>query len=418
MIFELNNTKRPPLFVKIQEKSCIFARVLLNITLLLMSNHNMKLSIKHTLYNIYARVSLVALIILSSCSNATDDEPQRIIDDGDPIVFSSVVSEEEQQMGSRATSTTNLEDIYQSFMVYGYKDTTVSGSGTSASPYSYGSPADVFQGYTVNWASAGSYWEYINQQPSTSTITQSTKYWDYSATAYRYLAYAPSTATNVAYERSADGSQATLTFSSLDAANSDAVFFSHLWFSNGSLADYPTRQFGKPVNLEFKRSLSRVRYYFIFGDAITDPTLMKISGYDTGYVDDSSGSPAPAFASTDATEKVYTKGTLTVAYPISGTAIAETYSTTPDASSATTLKAGKTYTTVLPACSDQHDYQLTVTVNGEECTAIVPSEYMTWLPGYAYTYVFKITDAKVILFDAKVEEWKLGDTQSMTITDW
>ena len=40
----------------------------------------------------------------------------------------------------------------------------------------------------------------------------------------------------------------------------------------------------------------------------------------------------------------------------------------------------------------QGSYTLTVTVNGENKTAVMPEQYMQWLPGYSYTYVFKITD--------------------------
>ena len=46
---------------------------------------------------------------------------------------------------------------------------------------------------------------------------------------------------------------------------------------------------------------------------------------------------------------------------------------------------------VLPN-NTQRSYTLSVTVNGESKTAVMPEQYMQWLPGYSYTYVFKITD--------------------------
>jgi hypothetical protein len=41
---------------------------------------------------------------------------------------------------------------------------------------------------------------------------------------------------------------------------------------------------------------------------------------------------------------------------------------------------------------DQGSYTLSVKINTADKTAVVPAEYMRWLPGYSYTYIFKITD--------------------------
>jgi hypothetical protein len=46
---------------------------------------------------------------------------------------------------------------------------------------------------------------------------------------------------------------------------------------------------------------------------------------------------------------------------------------------------------VLPR-DTQGSYTLSVRVNGIARTAVVPAEYMQWLPGYSYTYIFKITE--------------------------
>ena len=99
---------------------------------------------------------------------------------------------------------------------------------------------------------------------------------------------------------------------------------------------------------------------------------------------------------------------MTVHYPTEGTEIKEWYSVEVDADKSTRLSAftedydpeddGKVYTEtdegwymVLPN-NAQGTYTLSVSVNGETKTAVVPANYMQWLPGYSYTYVFKITD--------------------------
>jgi hypothetical protein len=46
---------------------------------------------------------------------------------------------------------------------------------------------------------------------------------------------------------------------------------------------------------------------------------------------------------------------------------------------------------VLPIIS-QGSYTLTVKVNNNDRAVTVPAEYMTWLPGYSYTYIFKVTE--------------------------
>jgi hypothetical protein len=40
-----------------------------------------------------------------------------------------------------------------------------------------------------------------------------------------------------------------------------------------------------------------------------------------------------------------------------------------------------------------------VNVNGEEKTCAVPAHYMTWNPGYKYTYIFKINAEGALVLD-------------------
>jgi hypothetical protein len=51
---------------------------------------------------------------------------------------------------------------------------------------------------------------------------------------------------------------------------------------------------------------------------------------------------------------------------------------------------------------------MTVTVNNTTKTAVVPAEYMSWKPGYSYTYIFKITEdggVEIDLVQAAVTAW-------------
>ena len=51
---------------------------------------------------------------------------------------------------------------------------------------------------------------------------------------------------------------------------------------------------------------------------------------------------------------------------------------------------------------------MSVSVNGTAKTAVVPAEYMSWKPGYSYTYIFKITEeggVEIDLVQVAVTTW-------------
>jgi hypothetical protein len=179
---------------------------------------------------------------------------------------------------------------------------------------------------------------------------------------------------------------------------STTPYFTRLWFSTGNQVAYPDKQFGKPVTLEFVKPYARVRYLFKYaypreGIKLTEKSFKPTS--DVAVAD-------------DAKVKIARKGTVTVHYPTEGTATKEWYTVAVDGDKSTRLDSftedydpdddGKVYSEtnegwymVLPR-DTQGSYTLSVSVNGIARTAVVPAEYMQWLPGYSYTYIFKITE--------------------------
>ena len=172
---------------------------------------------------------------------------------------------------------------------------------------------------------------------------------------------------------------------------------------------YPTKQFGKPVQLEFLKPFARVRFLFNYSYAQEGIRLKKNE-----------------FKPTDGS-KIALVGTVTVSYPLTGTATQESYTATPKESPAEgeTLNAfteeyipegGPTkeiWYTVLPRTS-QGSYTMSVWMNSDNVsdpatrTAVVPAEYMTWQPGYSYTYIFKITEqggVEIDLVQSAVTPW-------------
>jgi hypothetical protein len=274
----------------------------------------------------------------------------------------------------------------------------------SFSAGSYGGQQNVFPGYIVNWLSNSAAtttsnsrgWEYVAQETG-SDPEQTIKYWDWGAAAYRFFAvtnYNEANGANGTY--GANGAYATYRYSiaadATSAANITATpYYSKLWFSTGNVSDYPDKQFGRPVVLEFLQPFARVRFLFKYVNPREGIALEDVK-----------------FKPTDAS-KIARKGTVTVIYPLNGTETREWFEMMPDDGGTGALTAfevdydpdddTKVYPadcpggwyTVLPN-NTQGSYTLTAKVNKADRAAVVPASYMQWLPGYSYTYVFKITE--------------------------
>ena len=343
---------------------------------------------------------MMALALFAACSAGSEEEQpqgeQTPAEQPMPILFSGNMREE-----AAVTRSTSLHDAGpEAFNVWGYKNMSSSPTQT------------VFPGYLVEWhdgsaattTTNSSGWEYILLEKPDQTI----KYWDWNATVYRFFAVtgwtdaaAPATVAEFDATKAygADGSYETYRaykVSMLADASSTTVmdktpFFSHLWFSTGDPVTYADKQFGKPVTLEFLKPFTRVRFIFKYvfpreGIELKDKSFKPTDG-----------------------SSIVRKGIVTVSYPLEGPKTEEWFEMTKDTRPAAPHLTEftedydpeddtKVYTgtangwyTVLPNLS-QGSYTLTVTINGAEKTAVVPANYMQWLPGYSYTYVFKITD--------------------------
>ena len=278
--------------------------------------------------------------------------------------------------GQAVTRSTEigLNTKYTAFRVWGYK------KGTSGDQ-------EVMYGYTVKWADNSSNttttnthgWEYVDGN------NQSIKYWDYSASAYRFFGVAPKSLSG-----SISGDYYVLTFEDVDvttdAGIAAAPYFSELWYSSDK------SQYGKPVKLLFKQPVSKVRLRFTSDDpeVIENATLTGIRFYPT-----TNG------------KKIYRKGNFTLHYPLTGAATRESFVVNTDNDDPTTLDAltehytdvHPTWYTVLPA-NGQGTYTLKVTINGgDPKTAVVPAEFMNWQPGFEYTYIFKINEEGGVSID-------------------
>ena len=344
-----------------------------------------------------------------------------------PILFSDLQQEEEN-----ITRAGLQDNDVTSFKVYGFKNMSYDEEN------GYGDPQIVFPGYIVNWVTNSANtttsntheWEYVNQQAHDQE-EQTIKYWDWSSNAYRFFGVAGATRTNVVTGQEVTNGSIKyyeVTYQADAKKEEETPYYSHLWFSTGNPTVYPQRQYGQPVQLEFIKPLSKVRFMFIF----EDPSLASTTELTEKHFLPTNGNT------------IKTKGDVTVTYPLTGTSLTETFAASGEPEGLTEFNldyytsvtkdyegtviepylgaveanVNKVYT-VLPV-TGQGSYTLHVYVNGEPKTTVVPAEYMDWKPGYQYTYVFKIhVDGGVSISSVQsaFTQWTIHESDH-TVHNW
>lgn len=367
-------------------------------------------------------ISALAICLLSCSSPEQDDllipEPQQ-----GSISFGGNSGSWQDAPISR-TGETGLETIEKSFRVWGYKNT--GGNHTDG----FTDPQKVMDGYIVNWnqpaiGGTGS-WEYSGiKNPNLNNATQTVKYWDYSATCYRYFAFSPENATVTTTLLQEDGNSSNQVGTTSEegstnqtdkaskvsfqipfqynesATSSSTPYISDLWLSdNQNFGD--DKKYGACVKLTFAPIVTKVRIKFNYKENITNISIKDISFQQT-------------------TGEVPTEGNIRINYPITGTGTQPVYSwettqtgiinlSVPYEEEADkihqTTERGKWY--YVPPIGEQGTYTMTATIDGKTSTAIIPAEYMQWKAGYQYTYIFKITEAGTVISftNLLVEKWK------------
>lgn len=349
---------------------------------------------------------------------------------------------------TRASSTgkTAADLLENNFVVVGFK-----GNKTDAA----NNENYAFDHYNVNFneSSANSTlsnlkgWEYVNQDMTVngagkslaqSGATQQTiKYWDHSCASYDFLAF------SMGKKGSAPKEYATP--SSVDKANlataaytltGDVNTLSECYISDMKTAVEKENDYGKPVELSFRHLASKVRmalFETIPGYVVSDVKFyadatgttnseegtlfgkfnnsgtLTVYFHTTGIVNKDKKDYNKAhvkFTATTAageTATLSSKGFGAVKYNNQDEGTINAGSTYLSQNAATPSYCGDGYQNVLPsegeasAITLRIDYKLTSvdgtneTINVKGATATVPAEYTEWKSGYAYTYIFKIS---------------------------
>ncbi len=362
-------------------------------------------------------LGLLFLAGLTGCSSDDSNDATTPEEQGTPIAFSANQSEESYPNTAAArtrgangmTRGTSLHDaLINEFTVWGYKNMEYS-AGV------YDGKQLVFPGYEVDWQDNSATTSNSNGWEYTTKPDQTIKYWDWGAKAYRFFGVT----TGAGGPNDAIAGQTSFTMTA-DASNADNIaatpYFSKLWFSTGNEALYPTRRFGKPVQLEFMKPFSKVRFMFNYS---YEAEAIKLKD--------------PSFKPTD-NSKIDLKGTFTVTYPLTGTATTESYAVTDIDPLVGLAEFDKEYIpeggaerevwyTVLPIdpSTPQGSYTLSVKVNGLDKSCVVPAQYMQWKPGFSYTYVFKITDDGGVEIDMVLSAftpWEVRESENYEVYNW
>lgn len=389
------------------------------------------LHINKHIQNTHILILILTTVWLISCSSSQQDDP--VLPEPGPtpnpeliaIGFGGKSGSWQEDANTRAASNANtgLESLYQSFRIWGCK-TTNSTSQT------------VMDGYIVKYIknTAGSStsntadWEYVGISNPNLSSPQTIKYWDYSATDYRFFAYTPSETT--VQVSTTNESQTSFTFPFEYSENTQATnvpYVSDLWYSDNHTT---TEKYGKCVTLTFAPLLAKVRFKFKYPDGTTEATITDIKFRDNRFISDEASATTPLRGHIIATYPQTGQPIIGIQSEVTGALILTIpYEEEKDAVHILTDKTlyNKWYY-VPPLDADkggfeQGPYTITAIINGNETSATVPAAYMKWRAGYQYTYVFKITPANTSIdfTDVEVEQWLPGvniDNEGSGTTDW
>lgn len=285
------------------------------------------------------------------------------------------------------------------------------------------------QGSAGNTASNTADWEYVGIENPMLSIPQTIKYWDHSATSYRFFAYSPfrSDVTVTAPTAADPNVSLNFPFEYSDAAKAtSSPYASRLWLatpsSDGTSASSPA--YGSCVTLTFAPIIAKVRFRFIYPNGTKSVTMRNIQFSDSRFLDDASKADTPL------------RGTITATYPLTGIPSSQqpVITMTPASADATgkillltvpyeeptdtihILKEPTLYQKwyyVPPLANipyEQGAYTITVNISGKKVSATVPAQYMQWKAGCQYTYIFKLSDVgdNITFADLQVEQWLPG----------
>lgn len=401
------------------------------------------------LHHILASSLLVLALAVALTSCKGGDAPGIDIEQH-PIAFASVAAEEE-------AITRAATPLARDFVVYGYKNVG-------------GSEQVVFDGYAVKYQAGSANTSEDNSHGYYYVHgDQTIKYWDFSASEYHFWGVYRATPDRATFSGEHHN---VLTIPAVplrvgEPAPDDDVLYSSLVDRNPVSTDVVQLRFKRPyaklriqfytsIPLEADDQIELTGIRFAPDPEAVDPQMNKVYGQGDvlvtyPLVTDGCTGDAHESVTVDNLDQpqralLFDDVTLTATLGItSNTAVTAPIdedegfrlddmpgaSLMPASSRAgeetSETRAGevpgrKYYYYPLPT-DELHQnpaFTLTVSVDDEVKSAVVPANFMQWKTNFLYTYIFKITEAgkELEFIDVKIDPWKFGGSQEEEWRNW
>lgn len=376
----------------------------------------------------YYFVSAIAALALASCANddflgeVPGNNPSAV--NGKEISFSGEAGKTTRADGDK-TGEKAAGLLKNNFIVFGCK--TINNASQT-----------VYDHYNVNWIDNSKKWEYIGQTKNklnTTATNQSIKYWDYSATNYKFVAFSLGDAvqyTEVKIKK-VDNNANSYTLTGTAANLAKCYVADRITAKPEATTATNEVQYGKPVSFTFHSLGTKVHiglYETISGYSINSVKFYNGNGTDATHSDTPTLFANSATIQTDDNNKeksaIVTFGNdnkvkvsweeeeeVTKAVPTKKSTI--TFKTLPkvdqefnEAAAKNYLSRNKTNCTVESAnavipgnnvgdLTLKIDYTLIATDGSGEtievkgATATIPAKYTNWESNKIYTYLFNIS---------------------------
>ena len=374
--------------------------------------------------------------------------------------------------GSEATDAPSSTVVFDNYLV-GYTANTAGKTESNTHNWEY---VGLQSGITGRLNSTT--WGNLHPSGSGVATAQSVKYWDYSTAQYDFIAWStglreavtttPTSGTSVQVTRINTGTTLKTNGFSMTALSANDL--KQCYYTD--ITKVLNASYGQPVTLTFRNMAAKVRVAFY--ETVPGYSVKNVEFYQdetTALNATITSNPATLYTATGVGNELPQSGTVTVMYPRIGsgnsgaadynkasvsvvagstTSPTQTFGTMPAATLGTTLPTA----TFAGAAADDYYQAVIPNTNGKVLTlrvnytlestdgsgevikvygakAVVPATYTKWLPNYAYTYVFKISDntngwtentgtkaqgLHPITFDAVVTSFVDANAEQTTVT--
>lgn len=388
-------------------------------------------------------MAAIAILTLASCSSNDFVGDKEALETRATKAISFDLNTPALTRATEVGGTDAATALNNEFIIWGEKNETNGDAAAAANQVFYNYKVEYINNSAYNTTSNTKGWEYVGLTPYTSdkvspalNVTQTIKYWDYSATSYTFTAVSAlpgdisggkvvitkHTSGSTVYDKGYEIAVKS------DASLDDIFIADRNQPTKGTGTDRnATNTYGGNVTMKFRNFMSKIRFgiyedipgykvhitnveYNSTGSSSTskfgvDGNFLT-AGANTVFTVTYENSSNKALVNVKSATTPNSQTYLETAQSVVGSPILSSTAASPISTTSATPTWDKTdgaYTTILPYTSNatnmkvKLDFTLTSTDTGEEiqvadATAEIPAAYCQWKSNYAYTYILKLND--------------------------